>query len=80
MIIWPAGVQEVYQPGECIHDADPTDGTGRYPDLHATEPDGGGYGSAFLDAMWSAYRGPFCYDGVCEGEETAATCSYDCGG
>lgn len=45
--------------GGCILDADPSDGTGRYPDLHgqyADEPIDGGYTSDFISAMWTAYH------------------------
>lgn len=33
------------------------DDIGRYPELHGTAADGGHYGSAFVNAMWEAYRG-----------------------
>jgi hypothetical protein len=43
-------------PGECIKDTNPNDGTGRFPGLHGTNKDQGGYGSSFANAMWTAYR------------------------
>lgn len=65
-------------PGECIADADPSAGLGRCPSLHGTETNGGSYGTPFVEAMWAAYRGPPCFDEVCEGEETATSCPHDC--
>jgi len=62
-------------PGECIHDSDPSDGIGRFPALDGVNPDGGHRYSTFGASMWQAYRGPSCYDGVCEPGET---CPYDC--
>lgn len=57
-------------PGQCIPDNDPSDGTGRFPDLNATEIDGGGYRSGFVDAMWIKYRNPAeCGNGITEGSE-----------
>ncbi|MFH2010090.1 MAG: hypothetical protein ABI333_26065 [bacterium] len=41
--------------GGCIPDTDPSDGIGRFPLLHGTSTDDGHYGSAFANAMWSAY-------------------------
>jgi hypothetical protein len=51
-------------PGDCIHDTDPSDGIGRFPNRDGLTPDGGssntysssGYRSAFVDYMWQAYR------------------------
>jgi hypothetical protein len=43
-------------PGDCIRDTDPSDGIGRFPELHYTEADGGGRKSAFQTAMWNMYR------------------------
>lgn len=46
-----------YQPrGSGALDTDPSDGTGRWPALHGAARDAGYYGSAFADAMWTAYR------------------------
>jgi hypothetical protein len=42
--------------GDCIRDADSSDGIGRFPSLHGTKADDGYYGSAFADAMWTVYR------------------------
>ena len=42
--------------GGFIKDTDPSDGIGRFPDVHATNADGGYYGSAFVNRMWNAYR------------------------
>ncbi len=66
-------------PGECIKDTDPSDGIGRYPELHGTYKDAAvSYTSDMIRNMWDAYRGPQCYDGVCDATEDAATCPYDC--
>ena len=37
-------------------DKNPEDGTGRFPDLHGVNADGGGWGSRFADAMWKKLR------------------------
>lgn len=37
-------------------DTDAANGTGRWPELHGTNADGGYYGEPFADAMWAAYR------------------------
>jgi hypothetical protein len=42
--------------GGCIKDTDPSDGIGRFPDLHGTKADEGYRGTAFQKAMWEAYR------------------------
>jgi hypothetical protein len=42
--------------GGCIPDKNTSDGTGRFPELHGTSPDGGGRYSNFVAAMWNAYR------------------------
>jgi len=42
--------------GSCILDTDPSDGVGRFPDLHGTNVDGGGRYSQFQNKMWIAYR------------------------
>jgi hypothetical protein len=42
--------------GDCIRDTNPVDGTGRFPTLHGTNKDQGGYSSSFANAMWAAYR------------------------
>jgi hypothetical protein len=41
--------------GGCILDTDPSDGTGRFPQFHGTEVDGGYRGSDFQTAMWGVY-------------------------
>jgi parallel beta-helix repeat protein len=66
-------------PGMCILDTNPSDGIGRFPSLHNTGANAEEivHGvSSFFTAMWDAYRGPSCYDGICEAGET---CVYDCG-
>lgn len=42
--------------GGCIKDNDPSNGTGRFPQLHGSNVDGGHYGSSFVNDMWNAYR------------------------
>ncbi len=64
--------------GGCQLDADPGDGTGRFPELHATGADGPNRRSAFQGHLWDAYRGSTCYDEVCDTDEDAQTCPYDC--
>ncbi len=44
--------------GGCILDTDPSDGIGRFPHLHGSGPDGGHYGSAFANALWTTYVEP----------------------
>jgi len=39
---------------------------GRFPEPHNTNADDGGRLSRFQRSMWNAYRGPSCYDGICE--------------
>ena len=51
---------------------------GRFPERHGISADDGTRYSAFQAAMWGAYRGASCYNGVCESGETASNCSYDC--
>ncbi|MBW2454021.1 MAG: hypothetical protein JRI68_05910 [Deltaproteobacteria bacterium] len=84
---WATSYGVTYGPdgsGGCILDQDPSDGTGRFPERHGLNVDGGyrdafyGGGGAFRRAMWDAYRGPACYDGECNGDETVASCPYDC--
>lgn len=41
--------------GGCILDTDPADGTGRFPQFHGTEVDGGYRGSDFQRALWAAH-------------------------
>jgi len=65
-------------PGQCILDISPLDGIGRVPYRHGMLKDGGLRGSTFVDSMWTAYRGPSCYDGKCEGDENYSNCPYDC--
>jgi len=43
--------------GNCILDTDPSDGIGRFPDLHGTDVDGGYRYSHFQKELWNAYRG-----------------------
>lgn len=72
----------VYGPdgnGSCVPDTDDGDGTGRFVDLHHTGEDGPNRRSAFAGHLWDAYRGPSCYDGLCEEGETPESCFYDCG-
>jgi hypothetical protein len=40
----------------CVKDTDPSDGMGRFPQLHDTKADEGGRSSAFVNAMWDKYR------------------------
>ncbi len=42
--------------GGCIKDTDPSDGIGRFPELHGTQADEGHRYSRFQAAMWDAYR------------------------
>lgn len=65
--------------GGCILDNDLSDGVGRFPHKHLQEANTGLRSSELVQAMWTAYRGPSCFDGVCTaGAETAASCPYDC--
>jgi hypothetical protein len=64
--------------GGCIPDANDSDGVGRFVDVHGTGADGPNRRSAFAGHLWDAYRGPSCYDGLCEADETAQSCAYDC--
>lgn len=41
--------------GSCIKDTDPSDGIGRFPQLHGTNAGDGGHFSQFADAMWKRY-------------------------
>lgn len=43
-------------PGDCIRDTDPSDGIGRFPNLHGSNADGGHRRSPFFGDMWDAYR------------------------
>jgi hypothetical protein len=43
-------------PGDCIRDTNPSDGMGRFPSLHGSNRNDGGYGSTFANNMWTAYR------------------------
>ena len=47
------------RPGDCIRDTDPSDGVGRFPNLHGSRKDGSSEGrySDYIAAMWKAYRG-----------------------
>src|SRR5690606_7647254 len=46
-----------YDPkGRGEKDTDPSDGIGRFPDVHGTRADEGGYRSSFADAMWARFR------------------------
>ena len=42
--------------GGCILDTNSDDGIGRFPQFHGANRDGGQYRSAFVAAMWGAYR------------------------
>jgi hypothetical protein len=42
--------------GGCIQDTNPDDGIGRFPEKQGSSQDGGQYRSAFVAAMWDAYR------------------------
>jgi len=42
-------------PGDCIRDNNPSDGIGRFPDLHGTGADSGYRSSKFQKEMWLAY-------------------------
>ncbi len=64
--------------GGCHLDSSAADGTGRFPTLHATGADGPNRRSAFQGHLWDAYRGPACYDGLCDPSEDSQTCPYDC--
>ena len=60
-VSWDAGYGVDYGPdgsGGCIADTDPSDGTGRFPQLHGASTDDGYYGSGFASAMWDAYVAP----------------------
>lgn len=50
--------------GSCVKDTDPSDGIGRFPNLHGTNADGGGYGSSFANAVWAEYRGDIDVDNI----------------
>lgn len=55
---WDADYGVRYGPdgqGGCILDEDPSDGTGRFPQLHGVNADDGHYGSAFADNLWEAH-------------------------
>jgi hypothetical protein len=55
---WDANYGVTYGPdgaGGCIWDEDPSDGIGRFPQLHGTNADGGHHSSPFADEMWEAY-------------------------
>jgi hypothetical protein len=58
---WDANYGVTYGPdgsGGCIVDTDASDGTGRFPALHGSSADDGYYGSAFANAMFTAYVAP----------------------
>ena len=42
--------------GDCIRDRDPSDGVGRFPDVHGRNKDSGFNESDFAREMWKAYR------------------------
>lgn len=42
--------------GNGAPDTNAANGTGRWPELHGTNADGGYYGEPFADAMWASYR------------------------
>ena len=55
---WDANYGVIYGPngsGGCVPDQDPSDGTGRFPQLHGTSTDDGHHSSGFANEMWSAY-------------------------
>jgi hypothetical protein len=55
---WDAHYGVTYGPdgaGGCIADADPSDGTGRYPDRHGAATNDGYYQSGFANELWDAY-------------------------
>ena len=47
------------KPGDCIRDADPTDGIGRFPFEHGLRANTGGYQSAFVNGLWDEYRNDY---------------------
>jgi hypothetical protein len=56
---WATDYGQLYGPdghGGCILDTDPSDGIGRFPQLHGSNRDVMGYGSGFVNSVWSAYR------------------------
>lgn len=42
--------------GGCVADDDPSDGIGRFPDLHHTKADGGNYRSRYIDEIWTYFH------------------------
>jgi hypothetical protein len=42
--------------GGCILDTDPSDGIGRFPQVHGSNRDSMGYGSGFANSLWSSFR------------------------
>jgi hypothetical protein len=42
-------------PGKCIEDTDPSDGVGRFPDLHGANKDAGYGAVGFVEKMWAEY-------------------------
>lgn len=55
---WDAHYGVTYGPdgsGWCILDAEPSDGTGRYPDRHGAAANDGHYQSGFANELWDAY-------------------------
>ena len=55
---WPTNYGVTYGPdgaGSCIKDNDPSDGIGRFPQLHGVNANKGYHGSPFADEMWAAY-------------------------
>ncbi len=69
---------DVSNPGECIHDTDPSDGIGRFPKEHGARADQGGYQSAFVNALWSMYRHQHCYNGIKDFDEEGTDCGGSC--
>lgn len=60
-VSWDTHYRVTYGPdghGGCIHDADPSDGIGRFPRLHGSNRGQGYWGSTFADEMWEAHVAP----------------------
>jgi hypothetical protein len=65
-------------PGDCILDADPSDGIGRFPREHNARANTGGYRSAFVDALWNLYRHQHCFNGIKDFDEENTDCGGSC--
>jgi cysteine-rich repeat protein len=73
-----------FNPSMCILDNNKSDGIGRTP-LRQGYNKNSGIGlkdttnpRSFIDAMWNAYRGPSCYNSICEEGENSLNCPFDC--